>query len=58
VRFLYLWSLTEALRGRRFGNNDEVKEAVREQPNTYFSNGIKKIVDRRRVGMQGDHAEK
>jgi hypothetical protein len=46
------------LRGRRFGSTEEVKEAVREQPNTYFSNGIKKLVDRKRVGVQGDHVEK
>ena len=58
MRLLYLWSLNEALSGRRFGSNDEVKEAVREQPNTYFSNWIKKLVDRKRVEMQGDHVEK
>jgi len=41
--------LHEAIRGRRFGSNEEVKEAVHEQPNTYFSNGIKKLVNRKKV---------
>jgi len=58
VRLLKLRSLNKALRGRRFGSNDEVKEAVREQRNAYFSDGIKKLMDRKRVGMQGDRVEK
>ena len=39
-----------ALRCRRFAADDEVKEAVHDwlhsQPQTFFSNGIKKLTDR------------
>ena len=42
--------LKNALRGRRFAADDEVKDAVhdwlRSQPQTFFSNGIKKLTDR------------
>jgi hypothetical protein len=42
--------LKNALKGGRFAADDEVKEAVhnwvRSQPQTFFSNGIKKLTDR------------
>jgi histone-lysine N-methyltransferase SETMAR len=56
-------SLKKALRGRRFGS-DEVKQAVHtwlcDQPKTFFSDGIKKLVERCKkcVGKQGDYVEK
>jgi hypothetical protein len=41
--------LKNALRGHRFAADDEVKEAVHDwlcsQPQTFFSNGIKKLTD-------------
>jgi transposase len=42
--------LKEALRGRRFTSNEEVKKAVHAwltaQPKTFFSEGIRKLVQR------------
>jgi histone-lysine N-methyltransferase SETMAR len=42
--------LKNALRGRQFAADDEVKEAVHDwlcsQPQTFFSNAIKKLTDR------------
>jgi len=41
--------LKEALRGRRFASDKEVKEAVhtrlREQPKSFFSAGMQKLVE-------------
>jgi uncharacterized membrane protein len=54
----------EALRGRRFASNEEVKEAVqtrlREQPKSFFSAGIQKPVERynKCIVLQGDCVEK
>ena len=56
--------LKNALRGRRFAADDEVKEAVndwlRSQPQTFFSNGIKKLTDRwtKCIEKKGDYVEK
>jgi len=56
--------LKNALRGRRFAADDEVKEAVhdllRSQPQTFFSNGIKKLTDRwaKCIEKKGDYIEK
>ena len=56
--------LKNALRGRRFAADDEVKEAVRDwlrsQPQTFFSNGIKKLTDRwaKCIEKKGDYIEK
>ena len=56
--------LKNALRGRRFAADDEVKEAVhdwlRSQPQTFFSNGIKKLTDRwtKCIKKKGDYIEK
>ena len=56
--------LKNALSGRRFAADDEVKEAVhdwlRSQPQTFFSNGIKKITDRwsKCIEKKGDYIEK
>ena len=55
--------LKNALRGRRFASDDEVKEAVhdwlRSQPQTFFSNGIKKFTDRwAKCIEKGDYIEK
>jgi len=56
--------LKNALRGRRFAADDEVKEAVqdwlRRQPQTFFSNGIKKLTDRwaKCIEKKGDCIEK
>ncbi|XP_021930927.1 histone-lysine N-methyltransferase SETMAR-like [Zootermopsis nevadensis] len=56
--------LKDALRGRRFGNDDEVEEAVhswlKAQPKTFFSDGIKKLVQRceKSIENKGDYVEK
>jgi len=56
--------LKEALRGRRFASDEEVKEAVhtwlREQPKSFFSAGIQKLVERynKCIVLQGDYVEK
>jgi len=56
--------LKEALRGRRFTSNEEVKEAVhiwlREQPKSFFSAGIQKLVERynKCTVLQGGYVEK
>ena len=56
--------LKNALRGRRFAADDEVKVAVhdwlRSQPQTFFSNGIKKLTDRwaKCIEKKGDYTEK
>jgi len=56
--------LKNALRGRRFAADDEVKAAVHDwlcsQPQTFFSNGIKKLTDRWAKCMEkkGDYIEK
>jgi histone-lysine N-methyltransferase SETMAR len=56
--------LKNAPRGRRFAADDEVKEAVhdwlRSQPQTLFSNGIKKLTDRwaKCIEKKGDYIEK
>jgi len=45
-----LGSLQEALLGRQFGSDEDVKEAaptrIREQPKPCFSDGIRKLVNR------------
>jgi hypothetical protein len=56
--------LIEDLRGRRFTSDQEVKGAVHAwlaaQPKTFFSEGIKKLVQRwnKCVEKQGDYVEK
>jgi hypothetical protein len=56
--------LKDALRGRSFGNDDEVKEAVHSwptaQPKTFFSDGITKLVQRceKCIEKKGDYVEK
>ena len=56
--------LKNALRGRRFAADDEVKEAVhdwlRSQPQTFFSNGIEKLTDHwaKCIEKKGDCIEK
>jgi len=56
--------LKNALSGRRFAADDEVKEAVhdwlRTQPQTFFSNGIKKLTDHwaKCIEKTGDYIEK
>jgi len=56
--------LKVALRGRRFTSDQEVKEAVHSwrasQPKTFFSDGIKKLVQRceKCVEKQGDCVER
>ena len=56
--------LKNTLRGRRFAADDEVKEAVhdwlRNQPQTFFSNGIKKLTGRwaKCIEKKGDYIEK
>jgi hypothetical protein len=56
--------LKDALRGRRFGNDDEVKEAVYSwltaQSKSCFSDGIKKLVQRceKCIEKKGDDVEK
>ena len=50
--------------GRRFAADDEVKEAVHDwlcsQPQTFFSNGNKKLTDRwaKCIKKKGDYIEK
>ena len=62
--FLLFGPLKDALRGRRFAADDEVKEAVHDwlhsQPQTFFSNGIKKLTDRwaKCIEEKGDYIEK
>jgi len=54
----------EALRGRRFTSDKEVKEAVHEwlvaQPKTFFSEGIQKLLERwnKCIAKHGDYIEK
>ena len=55
--------LKNNLRGRRFAADDDVKQAVhdwlRSQPQTFFSNGIKKLTDRwAKCIEKGDYIEK
>ena len=56
--------LKEALRGRRFTSDEEVKEAVHAwlaaQPKTFFSDGIRKRVQQwtKCVEKQEDYVEK
>ena len=56
--------LMNALRSWRFAANDEVKEAVhdwlRSQPQTFFSNNIKKLTDcwAKCIEIKGDFIEK
>jgi len=56
--------LKEALRGRRFSCDDDVKAVVhqwlRAQPKTFFADGIKKLVGRweKCIKKQGDYIEK
>ena len=56
--------LKNALRGRRFSCDDDVKAAVhqwlRTQPKTFFSDGIKKLVGcwEKCITKQGDYIEK
>jgi hypothetical protein len=56
--------LKEALRDRRNTSSEEVKEAVhiwlREQPKSFFSAGIQKLVGRynKCIVLQGDYVEK
>jgi len=62
--FYLFGPLKNALRGRRFAADDEVKEAVhdwlRSQPQTFFSKGIKKFTDRwaKCIEKKGDYIEK
>jgi len=62
--FYLFGPLKNALRGRRFAADDEVKEVVhdwlRSQPQTFFSNGIKKLTDRwaKCIEKTGDYIEK
>jgi histone-lysine N-methyltransferase SETMAR len=57
-------SLKKALRGHRFRSDEEVKQAVHtwlcDQPKTFFSDGIKKLVEhcKKCVDKQGDYVEK
>ena len=56
--------LKNALRGHWFAADDEVKEVVhdwlRSQPQTFFSNGIKKLTDRwaKCIKKKGEYIEK
>ena len=56
--------LNKALRGRRFTSDQELKEAVHgwlaARPKTFFSEGIKKLVQRRKqcIEKQDDFIEK
>jgi len=56
--------LKNALRGRRFSTDKEVQEAVhkwlRDQPKTFFLEGIHKLVDRwtKCIEKKGDCVEK
>jgi hypothetical protein len=57
-------TLKEALRGRRFAIDDEVKDVVhtwlRSQPKTFFADGIRKLVNLNTICIEkrGDHVEK
>jgi len=57
-------TLKNALKGRRFAADDEVKVAVYDwlhiQPQTFFSNGIKKLTDRcaKCIEEKGEYIEK
>jgi hypothetical protein len=59
----HIFGSLEALRGRRFSSNEDMKEAVhtwlRQQPKS-FSAGIHKLVERynKRIVLQGDYVEK
>jgi hypothetical protein len=52
------------LRGRKFGNDDEIKEAVHSwltaQPKAFFSDGIKKLAQRceKCIEKKGDYVGK
>jgi hypothetical protein len=52
--------LKDALRGPRFGNDEEVKEAVTAKPKIFFSDGVKKLVQRweKCIEKKGDYVEK
>jgi histone-lysine N-methyltransferase SETMAR len=56
--------LKNALRGRRFSTDEEVRKAVhkwlRDQPETFFVEGIRKLVDRwtKCIEKEGDYVEK
>lgn len=56
--------LKEALRGRRFSSDEEVKDAVHEwlssMPNSFFSEGIQQLVHRwtKCLDRDGDYVEK
>ena len=56
--------LKNASRGRRFSTDNEVREAVhkwlRDQPKTFFLEGIRKLVDRwtKCIEKEGDYVEK
>jgi histone-lysine N-methyltransferase SETMAR len=62
--FYLFGPLKEALRGKRFSGDDDVKAAVHQwlriQPKTFFSDGIKKLVGRweKCIPKQGDSIEK
>jgi hypothetical protein len=60
--FHLLWPLIDALRGRRFRSDEEVKEAVHDWlaqlPKDFFSRGIYALVERRRRVEHGrDYTE-
>ena len=56
--------LKDALQGRKFSSDEAVQKAVHEwlcdQPKTFFSDGIHKLVDRcnKCIEMGGDYVEK
>lgn len=56
--------LKEALRGKKFSNNEEVKEFVgnwlKQQDKDFFASGIKKLVHRwdKCINIRGDYVEK
>jgi hypothetical protein len=56
--------LNDTLRGRRFGNDDEIKEAVHSwltaQPKKFFPHGIKKLVQlfEKCIEKKNDYVEK
>ena len=56
--------LADALRGRKFSSDEAVQKAVHEslcdQPKTFMSDGIHKLVDRwnKCIEMGGDYVEK
>jgi histone-lysine N-methyltransferase SETMAR len=57
-------SLKKALQGRQLGSDEEVKQTVHtwlcDQPKTFFSDGIKKLVEHciKCVDKQGDYIKK